>query len=376
MIAALSLAAWVYLLMARGQFWRMPLDPPPDFEDRPRPRVAAIIPARNEAPVVARAIASLAAERYGGEFSIVLVDDHSSDDTAAQARGAAPSGLLTLVSAAPLPPGWTGKLWAVSEGIRHAAAFDPDYFLLTDADIVHAPDDLSGLVARAERGRYDIVSYMVRLSCRTPAERLLIPAFVFFFFLLYPPAWIRDRRKSTAGAAGGCLLIRREMLERIGGIAAIGGALIDDCALAAAVKRAGGRVWLGLSAETRSIREYATFREIGRMVARSAFTQLRHSFALLAGTSGGLLLIYLAPPVIALGCRSPAAGMGAAAWLAMSVCYLPVVRFYRRPWWEALLLPLAALFYLGATFHSAVDWWRGKGGQWKGRTQAVRRNPG
>jgi hopene-associated glycosyltransferase HpnB len=376
LLAALPLAIWLYLFFFRGQFWRMrDIGAQPSITP-PSARVAAVIPARNEAPIVSQAIASLAAQQYPGEFSIVLVDDHSSDGTAAQARAAAPADRLAVVSAAPLPPGWTGKLWAVSEGIRVAEARQPDYFLLTDADIVHAPDNLRGLVERAERDGYDLVSYMVKLACGTPAERLLIPAFVFFFFLLYPPAWIRDPRRFTAGAAGGCLLIRRTMLERIGGIAAIRDALIDDCALAAAVKRAGGRVWLGLTADTRSIREYATFRQIGRMISRSAFTQLRCSLWLLAATIAGLAVTYLAPPVLTVAGRWPGAAMGLAAWLLMSLSYLPVLRFYRRPWFEAPLLPLVALFYLAATIHSAIAWWRGKGGEWKGRSQAVRRGPG
>jgi len=369
--AAAGVAAWLYLLLARGRFWFMPLSPPPAPAGPLDARVVAVIPARNEAPVVGSAIASLAAQQYPGEFTIVLVDDHSSDETAAAARAAAPPERLSVVTADPLPPGWTGKLWAVSEGIRRCGPLRPDYFLLTDADIVHAPDNLAGLVARAETEGYDLVSYMVQLECRTPAERLLIPAFVFFFFLLYPPAWIRDRRRATAGAAGGCMLIRRQTLERVGSIAAIRDALIDDCSLAAAVKHAGGSVWLGLSTATRSIRPYATFGDVGRMISRSAFTQLRYSVWLLAATVAGLALTYLAPPVLALACAWPARALGIAAWLLMSMAYVPVLRIYRRRWFEAPLLPLAALFYVAATVHSAVAWWRGKGGQWKGRTQAV-----
>jgi hopene-associated glycosyltransferase HpnB len=245
----------------------------------------AVVPARDEADAVGHAIASLAAQRPPGYFHIVLVDDHSSDGTAAIAAAAAPPGLLTIVAAAPLPAGWTGKLWAVAEGVRHAAALQPDYLLLTDADIVHPPDNAAHLAARAESGSFDLVSYMATLACRTPAERALAPAFVFFFFLLYPPAWIRSTRHATAGAAGGCMLIRYRTLAEIGGIATIRGELIDDCALARAVKRAGGRVWLGLGETTRSIRPYRTFGEVGRMISRSAFTQLHHSTLPLPGRS-------------------------------------------------------------------------------------------
>jgi hopene-associated glycosyltransferase HpnB len=329
----------------------------------PRHSVAAIIPARNEAAVVAQSIRSLTEQNYAGAFRIVLVDDDSSDGTAVIARNADASGRLTVVRAAPLPPGWTGKLWAVSQGVAHAGA--PDYLLLTDADIVHPPQNLDGLVSRAETG-YDLVSYMAKLKCDSPAERALIPAFVFFFFMLYPPAWIRNPRRKTAGAAGGCILIRREMLERIGGIAAIRGELIDDCALARAVKRAGGRVWLGLSDGTRSIRDYATFGEIGRMISRTAFTQLRYSALLLAGTIFGLAFTYLLPVALTIAGQP----LGAAAWLLMSICYWPALRFYgRSPLW-APLLPLIAAFYMGCTVHSAIQYWRGAGGLWKGRVQA------
>jgi len=369
--AAATLAIWLYLLFFRGGFWRefsrrdaTAPTPPPSTA-----RIVAIVPARDEADVVGRAIASLAAQAPRGYFHIILVDDHSSDATAEVATAAAPIDILTVVPAAPLPPGWKGKLWAVAEGIRDAAALRPDYLLLTDADIVHPPDNAVALAARAESEGYDLVSYMATLACTTPAERALVPAFVFFFFLLYPPAWIRSAHRSTAGAAGGCMLIRYAMLEKIGGIPAIRGELIDDCALARAVKRAGGRVWLGLGDATLSIRPYRTFSEVGRMISRSAFTQLHHSNWLLAGTVVGLLLTYLAPPLLTLFAPQPAAGMAAMAWLLMSICYLPALRFYRRAWFAAPLLPLVALFYAGATMHSAVSYWRGAGGQWKGRVQ-------
>jgi hopene-associated glycosyltransferase HpnB len=269
-----------------------------------------------------------------------------------------------VIKGAPLPAGWTGKLCAVAQGVERAGA--PDYLLLTDADIVHPPENVASLVARAETSGYDLVSYMATLRCETPAERALIPAFVFFFFMLYPPRWIRARNHRTAGAAGGCMLIRRTALERIGGIARIRGALIDDCTLARAVKDSGGRVWLGLNRRTSSIREYRTFAEIGRMISRTAFTQLDHSAVLLAGTVAGLTVTYLLPPVLALR-RSP---WGIAAWLMVSIAYIPALRYYRRPAWQAPLLPLVALFYMGATVHSAVQYGRGGGGMWKGRSQA------
>lgn len=369
--AATTLAIWLYLLLFRGGFWRefARRAAQPTGQPSAAPRIVAIVPARDEADVVERAIGSLGAQRPPGYFHIILVDDHSSDGTSTIAAAAAPPDLLTVVSAAPLPAGWTGKLWAVAEGVRHAAPLRPDYLLLTDADIVHPPDNAANLAARAQSESYDLVSYMATLDCRTPAERALVPAFVFFFFLLYPPAWIRAPRRTTAGAAGGCMMIRCRTLEKIGGIAAIRGELIDDCALARAVKRAGGRVWLGLGDTTRSIRPYRTFGEMGRMISRSAFTQLDHSTLLLAGTVAGLLLTYVAPVLLTLFAPQPAAGLAATAWLLMSLCYLPALRFYRRAWFAAPLLPLVALFYAGATIHSAVSYWSGAGGQWKGRVQ-------
>jgi hopene-associated glycosyltransferase HpnB len=358
---ALALAIWIYLLAGRGRFWRMRDQSDGTAHPAAGASVTAIIPARNEAPVIGRAVKSLI-----GQVRVVVVDDASTDGTADAARHAG----ATVVAARPLPAGWSGKLWAVSEGIL-LAGDAPEYWLLTDADIVHPPDAVAGLVARARAGEYDLVSYMVTLECCTLAEQALIPAFVFFFLMLYPPAWIRSSRHRTAGAAGGCMLVRREALERIGGVERIRGALIDDCALAREIKRSGGKVWLGLSARARSIRSYATFGEIGRMISRTAFTQLGHSWWMLAGTVAGLALTYLAPPLLTLfGPPGAAKGLGALAWLLMSVAYLPAVRFYKRPWFWAMMLPAIALFYMGATVHSAIAWARGRGGMWKGRTAA------
>ena len=369
-VAGISVAIWLYLLLARGGFWRLREAGSPGTLPEPAPPVVAVIPARNEAAVVAKSVGSLAAQNYPGSFHIVLADDDSDDGTGDIADAAAGPDRLTVIRTAALPRGWTGKLWAVSEGIRAAQSYPAEYLLLTDADIVHPHDNVSALVTRARSGGYDLVSYMATLECRTLAEQALIPAFVFFFFMLYPPAWIESERHRTAGAAGGCILIRRAALERLGGIAHIRGELIDDCALARAVQETGGRVWLGLSRGTRSIRPYAGFGEIGRMVSRTAFTQLGHSVWLLVGTVAGLTLTYLAPPLLTLvGPRGAASGLGAVAWLLMSAAYCLAVRYYRRPAFWAPLLPLIAVFYLGATLHSAVAYWRGAGGMWKGRVQ-------
>jgi hopene-associated glycosyltransferase HpnB len=361
---ALALAIWIYLLAARGGFWRMCAEPVPAPSANDATRVIAVIPARNEEASIAQAVQSLTAQT-----SVIVVDDASTDRTVELAREAG----AEVVTARPLPPGWSGKMWAVSEGLAAAANRVPDYWLLTDADIVHSPDNIAGLVARARTGGYDLVSYMVLLECRSAAEQALIPAFVFFFFLLYPPAWIRDPRRATAGAAGGCMLVRREALDRIGGISRIRGELIDDCALAREIKGSGGRVWLGLTTATRSIRGYGTFAEIGRMISRTAFTQLRYSWLLLAGTVAGLALTYLVPPLFTFFAPAgPPRGLAAAAWLAMTAAYFPTVRFYRRPWFWAPLLPVVAVFYMGATIYSAIAASRGRGGMWKGRAQAVR----
>jgi len=369
--AAATLALWLYLIFFRGGFWREFLNraAPPEGPPRSPPRIVAIIPARNEAATITRAVASLAAQHYPGIFHIVVVDDDSTDGTAEAARSAATPDVLTVVHAAPLPAGWTGKLWAISEGLRRSARFHPHYLLLTDADIVHPAGTLEDLAARAAAGPYELVSFMATLECRSPAERALVPAFVFFFFLLHPPAWIRNPRRSTAGAAGGCILVRHSALGKIGGIEAIRGSLIDDCALGRAIKRSGGRTWLGLNPATISIRSYGAFGEIGRMISRTAFTQLRHSALLLFATIVGLVVAYLLPPVMAVAAPQPAAGVAATAWLLMSVSYFPALRYYHRGWFAAPLLPLVALFYLGATVHSAISYWLGTGGSWKGRIQ-------
>jgi hopene-associated glycosyltransferase HpnB len=358
--AAASLGAWVYLVAARGGFWKIKMPLPPKRSAASK-FVCAIVPARNEEAVIAQSLTSLLRQH----LQVIVVDDHSSDRTAAVAAETGAS----VIQAGPLPPGWSGKLWAISEGLKHAAALQPDYLLFTDADIVHAPTNVSELVARAETENLDLVSLMVKLRCRSLAERLLIPAFVFFFFMLYPPAWVSRRKSSTAAAAGGCILIRPSALERIGGIAAIRGEIIDDCALARAVKRTGGRIWLGMTHETSSIRDYTSFAEIRAMISRTAFAQLRHSTVLLAATILGIVVIYVAPPVLLFTGNPTAAICGLTAWLLMMLSYAPALRFYGRSVAWAPLLPLIALFYISATVDSAISHWSGRGGMWKGRVQ-------
>jgi hopene-associated glycosyltransferase HpnB len=369
-IAILSLVAWIFIICARGGFWVIRQSWVSE-SNRPLKSVAVVIPARNEESVISEAIHSLLKQTHTGPLHIFIVDDHSTDATIA---AAGTHERLTVLRAGPLPSGWAGKVWAMSEGLKHAERLRPDYILLTDADIVHAPDNISRLVARTESERLDLSSLMVKLQCKTFAERALMPAFVYFFFQLYPPAWISNPNRKTAGAAGGCMLVRPSALTRIGGIAAIRGELIDDCALARAIKP-GGKIWLGITGETRSIRSYGTFGEIARMISRTAYTQLRYSPLFLFATIVGMIVVYIAPPVlVAVG--GFAAALGLFAWLLMSITFIPMLRFYRRSIVWAPFLPAIALFYLYATLISAVRYWTGKGGDWKDRAQAARSHCG
>lgn len=369
-VGGIALAVWLVLVFARDGFW---LTRERDTRALPPlpvrwPSVVAVVPARDEAEVIARSIGSLIAQDYAGEFRVVLVDDNSSDGTAGIARAAAgESDRLTVLDGAPLAPGWTGKLWAVHQGI--AAAGAPDYLWLTDADIAHAPDTLATLVTRAVGEDRVLVTLMARLRCESLAERALIPAFVWFFAMLYPFAAV-NRATGIGGAAGGCMLARREALEAAGGIAAVRNALIDDCAFGAMMKRQ-GRVWLGLTDRSVSIRRYETWGSVGAMIARSAYAQLRYSPVLLAGTLVGLALIYAAPVLLTLFGEGYARGLGLAAWVLMTIAFQPMLRFYRRsPLW-GVALPAIALFYAAQTFASAWAHWRGRGGMWKGRAQAA-----
>jgi len=368
-IAALCCLIWLYLIGARGKFWRIAPAAAPTLGFASAPRVAVIVPARNEADLIGQTIQSLLAQDYPGPLHIFVVDDQSSDETAAVVRDAAAEHgeRLTIIASVPLPAGWTGKMWALAQGVQQASAFAPDYFLFTDADVVHAPQSVSSMVALAEAGNHDLVSMMVTLRCESFPERALIPAFVFFFFMLYPPAWVNSKKHKTAAAAGGDILVRPAALARIGGIAAIRHELIDDCALAREIKRTGS-VWLGLTKNARSIRPYVSFGVIGRMISRNAFYQLNHSAWLLIGTIIGLAVTYAAPPVL-LFFGGWAALFGASAWLLMTFSFMPIERFYSlSPLW-ALALPLVAMFYAGATVHSAIQYWLGRGGEWKDRVQ-------
>ena len=372
-ISLLALAVWAYLIGFHSRFWLA--DQRDDRGSPPAPptwpAVTAVVPARDEADVVARSIASLLAQDYPGLLRVILVDDSSSDGTAALARAEAErrgSDRLSVLTGAPLAPGWTGKLWAVHQGVAQAGEA-PEFLWLTDADIGHAPGNLRALVSRAEAERLVMASQMVLLNCTTFAERLLIPAFVFFFQMLYPFPRVNDPRSRLGAAAGGCMLVRREALARAGGVAAIRGALIDDCTLGALLKRE-GPVRLALTREAHSLRPYGRIADVAAMVSRSAYAQLNYSPWLLMGTLLGMGLVYLAPPLLALFGEGAARGAGIAAWALMAVSFQPTLRLYRRsPLW-GLALPVIGALYSGFTVKSALDVWNGRGGQWKGRAQA------
>jgi hopene-associated glycosyltransferase HpnB len=378
-IALIGLAAWVYLLAARGGFWRTHIRddrdvPPPPLE---WPSVAAVVPARNEADVIGQSLSSLLAQDYPVPLHVILVDDQSEDGTGAEAEATAKAsnaaGHLTVLAGEPLPPGWTGKLWAMKQGVDRAKALPnpPRYLLLTDADIAYTPGLLRRLVARAEAGRLVLTSLMVKLRCESLAERGLIPAFVFFFQMLYPFAWVNRREHPLGAAAGGCMLVRCDALEAAGGIEAIRASLIDDCALGRKMKQS-GPVWLGLTENAHSLRPYPRLNDIRRMVARSAYDQLNYSPLMLAGTVVAMTVTYVMPVFLAFFATGLAQSAGLLTCVLMALAFLPIVRFYKlSPLWACALPGIAAIYML-FTLDSALQHWRGRGGLWKGRVQARR----
>jgi hopene-associated glycosyltransferase HpnB len=373
LVGSLALATWAYMLFARGMFWmareRDDLEEPAAVPAS-WPSVVAVIPARNEADVIGAAIGSLLAQDYPGDLRVVLVDDDSGDDTGAIARALDRDGRLTVIAGAPLPSGWTGKLWAMRQGVQAASGLEPTYLLLTDADIAHSPENVRRLVQRAEAGGLVLTSLMAKLTVENWAEKLLIPAFVLFFDMLYPFAWVNDPRRPTAAAAGGCMLARRDALRAAGGVEAIAAAIIDDCALGTMMKKQ-GPIWLGLTNRARSLRPYAGLTEIGRMVSRSAYAQLGFSPWLLAGTIAGMGVVYLAAPVLVIAAGGVARWIGLATWLAMAAAYQPMLRFYRQSPLLGFALPGIGALYTVFTLQSAISVWRGRGGMWKGRAQAL-----
>jgi hopene-associated glycosyltransferase HpnB len=383
-ISLIPLAVWAYLILGRGRFWRCVErdDSAGSSSERPSddaailwPGVAVIVPARDEADMIAHSVGSLMRQDYPGRFSIIVVDDQSTDETATVAVSAASAAEgshdFRVVAGAAVPSGWTGKLWALRQGLAaiEADAAAPDFILFADADIAFAPHVLGRLVAIARSKDSVLTSLMVKLRCDSPAEHWLAPAFVFFFQMLYPFPWVNDPRRETAAAAGGCMLARRESLVAAGGLEALRGALIDDCALAALMKRQ-GPIWLGLTESGWSLRAYPLLSDFGRMVARSAFAELRYSPLRLIATVAGMSIVYLAPPLFAAFAHGPARAAGAIAWALMALSLAPTLRLYRRPLVGALALPAIAAAYVVFTLDSALQYWRGRGGYWKGRIQA------
>lgn len=380
--AAISFAAWVYLAFCHGRFWcgdqRLEGNEPAPAN---WPDVVAIVPARNEAAVIERSLRSLLRQEYPGNFSVILVDDESSDDTAAIALACASAVgsdvALEVLTTSERPPGWVGKMWALETGV--AAASDPDgpkesaWYLLTDADIEHSPGNLRRLVVQGESRGLALVSLMVRLEGEQGWGRLLIPAFVYFFQKLYPFPKVNDPANPMAAAAGGCMLVRQAALHAAGGVVPLRAEIIDDCAFGRALKSQ-GPIWLGLTASERSIRPYVGMREVWDMVARSAFTQLDYSWGQLAGTLVGLTLLYVVPPVAAvagiLSGDSTQALWGMATWALLAATFVPTLALYGRSPWLSLALPMAGVLYASMTFDSAWRHFRGRGAYWKGRAGA------
>jgi hopene-associated glycosyltransferase HpnB len=387
-ISLIPLAIWAYLLLGRGWFWlcgerddsaaaaKKAANAPDAW-----PSVVAIIPARDEADMIAHCVGSLLRQDYSGPFSVIVVDDQSTDGTAVVASNAANDAYgverLTIVKGNGPAPGWTGKLSAMRQGLAEveARAKTPEFVLFTDADIAYAPHALSRLVAIARAKNSVLTSLMVKLRCESAAERWLAPAFVFFFQMLYPFAWVNDPRRTTAAAAGGCMLVRREALHAAGGLEGVRNALIDDCALGALMKGQ-GPIWLGLTEDAHSLRAYSTFAEFRRMVSRSAFAELRYSPLRLAGAIGGMALVYVAPPLFVIFARGAVQAAGAVTWAMMAIAFAPMLRLYGRPFIGGLALPAIAAAYVAFTFDSALQYWRGRGGYWKGRFQAPMRETG
>jgi len=392
-VALLSLAIWLYLLLAHGRYWLadqyLPARPNAfGAQERAWPDVVAIVPARDEADMLPLTLPTLLGQDYPGKFSVVLVDDASSDGTSEVAEklaAAHPGRTLHIVHSDGPPPGWAGKVAAMRRGFEASVASTsspPEYVLFTDADIAHPADGVRRLVAFGEARELDLVSLMARLRTETAAERAIVPAFVYSFAQLYPFARVNRPSSRTAAAAGGCMLVRRNALIQAGGLEKIAGARIDDVALGTLLKRRAGRgrTWLGLTTDVRSVRPYPRFSDLWDMIARSAYTQLRYSPYLLAGTLLGLLIMYAVPPVLGLaflgialaGGGTPAAvaaGAALAAWASLSLSYLPTLRLYRLRSWRAPLLPGVMMLYGAMTFDSARRYHRGSGGRWKGRVE-------
>ena len=385
LVSAITCLAWLFQLCCRGFYWLMGgglTDKRMKEHDGVSswPKVCAIVPARNEADVLGETLPSLLNQNYAGEFHVILVDDHSDDGTSEVARNIAQTlhqeDRLQILKSAPLPNGWAGKVWAMQNGL-HEVPPDAEYVLLTDADIRHPESSVSRLVEQAKRQRRDFVSLMVRLHVESKWEALLIPAFVYFFAKLYPFRWVANDKRKTAAAAGGCILVRRELIQTADGLTPISGAVIDDCSLAKLVQSRGATLWLGLGSDFASMRRYTSLAEIWNMVARSAFVQLNYSLWLLVGTAIGMTLLYVVPVATTIaGICLTSLGqadwiwpglLGLVAWCIMSATFVPILRWYRLALWRVITLPAAGFLYTLMTIDSAIRFWQRRAGAWKGR---------
>jgi hopene-associated glycosyltransferase HpnB len=356
-LCILMTASWLGLMFLWHGFWkvdqRLPLRPAPL---KHYPKIAIIVPARNEAETITTTASALLAQNYSGAWNLTIANDSSTDNTADILAGLN-DARLTTINTAPLPDGWAGKMWALDQGILQAAKQMPDYYWLTDADIIHKPDVLACLVAHAETNRLALVSQMVALRCQTFWEKLLVPAFIFYFSLIYPFRAINNPASAIAGAAGGSILIRRDGLDDIGGIAALKDAIIDDCTLGRLIKHSGRNIWLGFGEASTSLRGYDNLSQFWHMVQRSAYTQLRFSPLLLVAAIAGIAFSHLLP--VYLFCWP--------ALLVMAAIYWPTVRFYGlSPLWS-LTLPFAAVLFGAMTLTSAAVHHLGWSNKWRGR---------
>jgi len=372
-LAIICLLIWLYLIAGRGVFWLGRVGDSRTLVSKPNPwpTVVAIVPARNESEHIAASVESLLRQDYPGPFGIVIVDDDSTDGTAAKAAQSAEAvrhRQMTIIRSKGPPPGWTGKLWALKQGIDTAERWQPEYLLLTDADIVHARDTLAWLVSKSVAGGFVLTSLMARLRCESLAERSHVPAFIYFFQMLFPFSWVCRAGSKIAAAAGGCMLVRADALAKAGGMASIRNALIDDCSLAKNLK-AIGPIWLGLTDRVRSIRPYDTLSDVKQMISRSAYAQLRYSPLLLVATTTSMILTFIVPPLLTLFATGSPRILGLIAWIAMTLSYVPTLQFYRRSLLWSIALPGIAALYLYYTLNSVYQYLRGRGGQWKGRIQ-------
>lgn len=412
MLAATACGTWIYLSFGRGRFWRGAendgdmhralANVPADFV---WPSVVAVVPARNEAELIGNTLPSLLAQQYPGAFSVVLVDDHSDDGTAQLAQKAAIAAgcgdRLSVVTAPPLPAGWTGKLWAVAHGVSRAGApaegqfglptggqggehadsrrgagmpaSPADYLLLTDADICYQPKVLAALVYSSVTKRRVLSSLMVRLHCGNLVERAFIPAFVFFFQMIYPFAWVNRSGRSTAAAAGGCMLVNRQALANAGGLQAIRSEIIDDCALGRRMKQV-GPIHLALGDQLQSMRPCSSLNAVRGMVVRSAYAQLGYSPGVLAFVVAAMAVVFVGPVLLAITGSGATQTLALIAWMLMAAIFSPMTRRYRVSLGWGLALPGIALTYLIFTVESAVQHSLGRGGLWKGRVQAHARD--